>query len=103
MINDGAQVAHINPSTAIRASDVIVSRILQEALFEVLAAWNGPQRKLSLTRAMAGWSGFVTFTRLRDLKVIGITDLFACIHVDEHAHSGPRKFGAAPTSTGGQG
>src|SRR5215203_5070234 len=67
MIGHGTKVADINPSAALRTTDVIVyrnSRRRAEPLIEVLASEIRPHRKASFTLCIAGCSGFFTFTQL---------------------------------------
>jgi hypothetical protein len=66
VVNDRAKVANINPPAAIRASDVAVRGFpssMPQPFIETLTAQNGPHRKASFTRWIAGCSGFFTFTQ----------------------------------------
>ena len=69
VIDEGAKVANVNPPAALMTSDMVVSGFLTritQPLVQTLAAQNGPHRKASFTRAMAGCSGFFTFTQFGD-------------------------------------
>jgi hypothetical protein len=67
VINDRAKVAKINPSPALGTSNVAVRRVYTGTalpLVKILSARDRPHRKASLTRIIAGWSGFLIFTQL---------------------------------------
>jgi hypothetical protein len=71
VINHGAEIANVDPPSALGAPDVAVRRLLRRLalpLIQILASHKRPHRKASFIRFIAGCWRFFTFTQLGETR-----------------------------------